>query len=372
MPNEEVSVLGLMSGSSMDGLDLAFCSFRPSAEGLEWKIVKAATIPFSEIWVSHLKKLPGESAYTLAKADADFGRYLGELAHAFLESHNLAPNLIASHGHTIFHYPNEGFSMQLGDGAAIAARSGYNVADNFRMQDVALGGQGAPLAPVADEMLFPDYDILLNLGGIANLSCKTTDGYIAFDLTGANQVLNHLVKPLGIPHDHDGRLAAQGKLLDDLLESVEQLPFFDLTFPKSLGNDWVLNQQLPLYDQADASIPDKLHTACKQIARQITKGVALCLDQDGVNDYPLRMLATGGGVFNEFLMRCIREELKVLDGVNLEIPEADIIHYKEALLMALMGYLRLNEVSNCLPTATGARRPAVGGALHLGWKAKRI
>jgi anhydro-N-acetylmuramic acid kinase len=373
-PNtSQLSILGLMSGSSMDGLDLAYCTFLPTESGLDWSIQQSATIPFSEAWVRRLSGLPEQGAYDLAKAHTEFGVYLGELVAAFLAQHNLSPDLLASHGHTIFHYPDQGFTCQLGDGAAIAATSGFPVADNFRVQDIVSGGQGAPIAPIADELLFPDYDFLINLGGIANMSGKTPVGYVAFDVTGANQLLNHLVKPLGLAYDQDGRLAAQGQLRNDLLQDIHRLSFFDKPYPKSLGNDWVRDQLIPIFDTSEADIPSKLYTACKHIAFQLVSGIEACLDKEQMRQArQIRILATGGGAFNLFLVDLIQKELERLPGATLEIPGQSIIAFKEALLMALMGYLRLQGLPNCQPKATGASRPSVGGALHFGWKANRL
>jgi anhydro-N-acetylmuramic acid kinase len=369
MHTKATFILGLMSGSSLDGLDLAYCKFFQSEEEkLEWEILHAKTMTFSQDWIARLKKLPGANAYTLAKTHTDFGRYLGQFAASFLSQYDLKPDLISSHGHTIFHYPNRGFTYQIGDGATLASVSGYNVADNFRMQDVAAGGQGAPLAPIVDQRLFPSYDFLLNLGGIANLTCKASDGYIAFDLTGANQVLNRLVSPLGKLYDDGGQIAASGTLSEGLLEKVESLDFFKQSFPKSLGNDWVQAKLIPIFLQYDTPVANKLYTACIHVARQIRLAIQQFSEQHPLPDPPLNLLATGGGVYNKFLMECIQEECQKIVGLEVHIPSDTIIQYKEALLMALMGYLRLKGQPNCLPSATGARKAMIGGALHLGWK----
>ena len=365
-----IFVLGLMSGSSLDGLDLAFCKFEEHAESLDWQILKADTMSFSPEWITRLEQLPKANAYTLAKTNADFGRYIGQFANSFLSQYNLEPDLIASHGHTVFHSPSDGFSLQIGDGAAIAGISGYTVVDNFRMQNIVVGGQGAPLAPIADQLLFPEYDFLLNLGGIANLSCKTPKGHVAFDISGANQILNALVRPIGFDFDEDGEIASSGKILPDLLQKVEQLPFFSEPYPKSLGNDWVQETQLPIYLSHQDSIANKLHTACWQIARQISKSIGDCIHNENLSLESAKMMASGGGVFNTFLLDCIKKEAYRQHEIVVETPSEDIIAYKEALLMALMGYLRLKKKPNCLPIATGSKRPVVSGALHWGWKRK--
>lgn len=367
--------LGLMSGSSLDGLDMAFCRFEFREEAgrakmLQWRILHAETAPFPDDWKERLARLPGGTAQELALAHARFGRLLGEMALSFLERHRACPDFIASHGHTIFHYPGQGLSLQIGDGAAIAAVTGYPAMDNFRMQDVALGGQGAPLAPMADQLLFAAYDFLLNLGGIANLACLRSSRVLAFDNTGLNQILNALARQAGLPYDENGRLAAAGRLIPELLQQVEKLEYFSRPYPKSLGNDWVQGVQLPLYLNFDAPIPDKLHTACVQAGRQIARDIGLLLQRESLPAGPFRMLATGGGAHNGFLVKCIQQECEKICSLALETPEPAIIDFKEAVLMGLLGALRAANIPNILPSVTGAARAAVGGALHQGWKHK--
>ncbi|MCB0587926.1 MAG: anhydro-N-acetylmuramic acid kinase [Phaeodactylibacter sp.] len=373
MPQKEYNTIGLMSGSSLDGLDIAYCRFVLELETGDpavssWSILKAATLPFSEEWKERLFNLPEASARELALAHARFGSYIGRLVSGFLEQHDIAPELIASHGHTIFHYPEEGMTLQIGDGAAIAAVTGYPAIDNFRMQDVALGGQGAPLAPIADKLLFPEYDFMLNLGGIANITCKGARRYVAFDNIGANQVLNALAGQIGLPYDDGGQLAARGQVVPELLEKMERLEFFRQPYPKSLGNDWVREAMVGPYLAFDASLEDKLHTACRQIARQVAQDVARLVKAEALPPRQLRMLATGGGAFNTFLMQCLQEECEKAGPVTVEAAAPEIASFKEAALIALMGALRAGNIPNCLPTVTNAARPAIGGAIHQGWK----
>lgn len=360
--------LGLMSGSSLDGLDLAFCELTFGASGAlnNWRLVAADTLPFSAHWKKVLAELPGGSAIQLAEAHAAFGEYTGDLVNSFLEKHQLSPDFVASHGHTIFHYPDRRFTTQIGDGAAIAARTGLVVIDNFRAQDIALGGQGAPLAPLADRVLFSDYDFCLNLGGIANLTLKADGGrYVAFDIGGANQVLNALVQPLGLAYDDKGQLAASGRLNAALKAKADALPYFSQLYPKSLGNDWVRREHIPVFLEADCPLEDKLHTACIQIAGQIAEHIALTLEQEGVNRSGYRLLATGGGAMNDFLMACIRQSCAA-QNIDVIAPDALIIGFKEAILLALMGALRMMGLPNCIASVTGAARDAVSGAVHWG------
>lgn len=371
MNEQRLVVLGIMSGSSMDGLDLAVSAFQPlpgkkPAQQLDWEYLEGRTIPLAEGWAERLSALPRASAQALAQADAEFGAWIGQHAQTFLQHTGWSIDAIASHGHTVCHDPQRGLSLQIGSGAAIAAQTGLTTIDNFRMQDVQLGGQGAPLAPVADRLLFPEYDFLLNLGGIANLSAYTPRGYVAFDCTGANQVLNALARQLGVPYDDGGAIAAQGRLLPELLTKALALPYHQAGYPKSLGNDWVQEQLLPLYLSADGDTKDKLHTACWQIGRSIAAGVAAVLDKEALPAQPFRMMASGGGALNAFLLDCIQAECEKLCSLAVELPSRAVIDYKEAVLMALMGALRLWGQPNVLPSVTGAQRAACAGAVHHG------
>lgn len=357
-----------MSGSSLDGLDIAACSFELNDENPElvWALEAGQTLPFSAEWQSRLRQLPQAPALQFARTHCDFGHYCAELLDQFLAAHPFAADFIASHGHTVFHYPAEWrLTVQIGDGAALAARSGLPVICDFRTQDTALGGQGAPLAPIADRLLFGNYDFYLNLGGIANISAQIADRTIAFDIGGANQVLNALAALRGLEYDAEGALAAQGQVLPELLASVDQLPYFTSPWPKSLDNQWVQEQIIPHYLNYSASVEDRLRTACEQLARQLVLSIRQIKQQEQLAQPSYRLLATGGGAMNDFLMERLREHCRA-EQVEIVLPQAHIIAYKEALLMALMGVLRLENRSNCLQSVTGSARDAIGGAIYQG------
>lgn len=370
MVKKTFHALGLMSGSSLDGLDLALCRFETAKQESDfqlehWELCLAETLPFSEEWQEHLRKLPSASAFQLAAAHVAFGHYLGELVQQFLTQNQLEPaavDLIASHGHTIFHEPACGFTLQIGDGAALAARTGCAVVCDFRSADLALGGQGAPLAPVADKMLFPGYDFYLNIGGIANITCNANGRFVAFDVTGANQVLNALANLLGQACDQSGKLAAAGKVDGQLLTTLNSRPYLDAPYPKSLSNQWVVENMVKTCLQADSPIPDRLHTACRHIAFQLGRSTKQVIKNEHFEKEKYRMLATGGGVFNDFLIQSIREENQ---GVEIVIPPEKTVNFKEACLMALLGVLRLEGVPNCISSVTGAEHDAIGGAFYL-------
>ncbi|HMO38088.1 MAG TPA: anhydro-N-acetylmuramic acid kinase [Saprospiraceae bacterium] len=362
-------VLGLMSGSSLDGLDIAFCELHWQDAALaHWSIRHAETMPFTEEWQQVLRELPSANGHQLIATHARFGHYVGQLVNQFLQQYPEDPDFIASHGHTIFHFPDERTTLQIGDGAAIAATTGYPVINDFRAMDIALGGQGAPVAPIADRYLLPGYDFYLNLGGIANITAHTAQRYIAFDIGGANQVLNVLAQQLNLPYDAGGAIAASGQLNENLLTQANALPYHQLLYPKSLGNDWVQEQLIPVFIHFAASTADKLHTACIYTAVQIAAAIKLIIKQENLQQNHYKLLATGGGAHNQFLMQCIRQACAEVAPLEIVVPKPEIISFKEAALIALMGVLRLENMPNCIASVTGASRDAIGGAIHQGWR----
>lgn len=368
MPIHKLSVVGLMSGSSLDGVDLAWCDFVFDTETdpvlQSWSIRTGTTVEYPVEMVERLRQAPELDGRELWLLHTQLGLHFGEVIKVFLKQFEEKPDLIASHGHTVFHYPEQQTTTQIGDGAAIAGSLQMIVVDQFRTLDMALGGQGAPLAPLADYYFFRDYFACLNLGGIANLSVQTPKGYLAFDNGGANQVLDALCQEIGLSYDDNGQLARSGQLIPILLEEANKLPYFAKDYPKSLGNDWVRDQMLPLFQHSNYPVADRLHTCCVQIARQIGQDLQGVIEKEGLQlPADAKMLAAGGGGFNSFLCECIAEAIAP---VELLIAEPDITAYKEAAMIALAGGLRILKLPNVLPTVTGARRAAVGGAIHYG------
>lgn len=352
-------VAGLMSGTSLDGVDIACCYFREENGQWEYAIVRAETFPYPAEWKARLQQLPMASAMELARAHSDYGRYLGNLVNDFLTQHHLEAELVASHGHTIFHQPHLGFTCQIGDGAAIAAACGIPVISDFRSLDVALGGQGAPLVPLGDQMLFGGYDSCLNIGGFANISFENEGRRIAYDICPANIILNYLSEELGHPYDRDGLLAASGKVNENLLQQLNKTGYYLLPPPKSLGREWVENTILPLLSSYNISGYDKLRTATEHIAIQLSKAIGNTPDQ--------KVLVTGGGAFNIFML----QRLVNLTTTQLFIPDNQLVNFKEALVFALLGVLRLRGEPNCLAAVTGAGENACGGAFFLPSKKRK-
>lgn len=345
-------VIGAMSGTSLDGLDLAAVEFSLSNNKWKFSVIEAETLKYPKEWEEKLRSahnLPGEH---LMKLHSDYGRFIGQQANRFIKKHKLSPKLIASHGHTIFHQPENGFTFQAGNGASIAAETGITTISDFRTTDVALGGQGAPLVPVGDRLLFSEYESCLNLGGFANVSFEQNKKRIAFDICPVNIVLNYYAGKLGFEFDADGDLGKRGKVNDELLGKLNQLGFYEKNPPKSLGREWVENSFLPLTESFGISVEDKLRTIYEHISMQI----------GGTAPESGKILVTGGGAFNSFLIERIRTHAKC----SIELPSAQIINFKEAIIFAFLGLLRFRNEINCYASVTGAKKESSSGVIFVG------
>ena len=362
-------VLGIMSGSSLDGMDLALCEVRldrsTTPTGVaHFALLAAETLPYSDLWQRRLANLPDQDARTFARTHTYFGHLTAEFALDFLQRHRTTADFIATHGHTVFHEPDRNHSAQIGDGAATAALTSVPTIAQFRQTDVAAGGQGAPIVPLFERLVLGAYAFFLNLGGIANLSYHAPDGRtVAFDVTGANQPLNALAGLAGQPYDADGALARSGTPVSELLERLDALPFLEQPYPKSLSNQWVVEHLTAPLLAYPASIADRLATAVEHTARQIGMAVRRVAERENVPDTDRTLYVTGGGAFNGYLLERLRTQLP--PGMNLHIPPSDWVQFKEAMLMALLGAFRWEGVPNVLPSATGARRATVNGAVYL-------
>lgn len=344
-------VVGMMSGTSLDGLDLALCEFDFSDGNWEYRIETAETIQYDSEWKGRLSGLEDSTALDYARTDAEFGHFLGRMVNGFLSRNSLHADFIASHGHTIFHRPSDGFTSQIGKGAAIAAETGMTVISGFRDHDVALGGQGAPLVPIGDELLFGKYSACLNIGGFSNISFRRSGNRIAFDICPANIVLNALARETGNDYDRDGLMARSGRVDASLLGELNELEYYRKPYPKSLGKEWVLQHVYPLTDHSGLTIEDKLATFTTHIAIQITRALS---------DIPGgEMLVTGGGAHNIFLTDLLRQQRIA----NVIIPDHYVVDYKEALIFAFLGVLRYRGEINCLKSVTGASRNSSAGSI---------
>jgi len=358
----QYNVIGLMSGSSLDGLDIAFVRFEETAGTWRFDIAETACIPYPDVWKRNLKDPTVLSARDYLLLHSAYGHYLGNCINDFLQEKNLAfqVQLIASHGHTAFHMPSRHMTAQLGDGAAIAALTGIHTITDLRSADLALGGQGAPIVPIGEKLLFPEYDLFLNLGGIANLSANR-EKFTGFDVCPANRILNLLAAGADKEYDENGILASQGKVDQPLLIQLNAVAYYDRPYPKSLSNEFGMEVLYPLIHHAGLSVGDGLRTYVEHIVFQIKRGVNL-LKEEMHGRHKLRLLITGGGAHNLFMTGLLRDTLGPL-GVECIIPDANLVNYKEALIMALMGVLRWREDINVLHSVTGASKDSINGAI---------
>lgn len=351
--------IGLMSGSSLDGLDIIFAEFNEQAGKWQFAITHSACYPFSGEWKLRLENATSLPARDYVQLDIDFGHYLGREINRFIAENKIdyQVGLISSHGHTVFHHPAGKMTAQIGDGAAIAAETGLPVVSDLRSMDMAFGGQGAPIVPVGEKWLMSEYQYFLNIGGICNIS-RNSDPFIAFDICPANRVLNLLAKEAGQDYDAGGAMAAGGKVDAVLLEKLNALDYYNEPFPKSLANEFGTDVVYPLIKAAGLSIPDALCTCTEHIAQQLGHTVK-ALGPGG------KMLVTGGGAFNDYLIERMRDAVKD-NGTELFVPDKNLVNFKEALIMAFIGVLRWREEYNVLSSVTGAARSSIGGALWLG------
>ncbi len=356
-------VIGLMSGSSLDGLDIVFTEIEENGGKWKYQITTADCIPYTPEWTKRLQNATSLYAYDYMLLHADYGHYIGEQVNAFIEKNSLhyKVGLIASHGHTTFHSPTQKMTAQLGDGAAIAAVTKLPVVADLRAMDVALGGQGAPIVPIGEKLLFSEYDFFLNIGGIANIS-KNDEQYIAFDVCPANRVLNMLAAELGHAFDAGGELAASGQLNQELLNKLNTLDYYKKEYPKSLANDFGTDVIYPLIKRFNIETIDALRTYTEHIAIQITNAIASI---HTTTETERKLLITGGGAFNHFLVERLQTLLQPLN-IKAIVPEEELVLYKESLIMALIAILRWREESNTISSVTGATRSSVGGALWMG------
>ena len=358
-----------MSGSSLDGLDLVFAEFHERGGKWTYALLEADCIPYSAEWARRLSDAVNLSARDYLLLHAAYGHYNGKCILDFIEQYGLhhRVQLVASHGHTVFHLPAQLMTAQLGEGAAIAAVTGLPVVGDLRALDVALGGQGAPIVPMGEKLLFAEYGLWLNIGGIANMTYASGDCYTAFDICPANQVLNRLAARRGQPFDMDGQLAANGLLDPSLLEKLDALPFYQKPAPRSLDNLFSVQEIMPIIEGSGIAPEDALHTYSEHIARQVIREVHRARKAGAVFSSPT-MLVTGGGALNRFLVSMLGRMLE-MEGISLVVPDEMTIRYKEALIMAFLGILRWREQATTLPGVTGASRGSIGGAVWMGTEA---
>lgn len=348
----DFKVIGLMSGSSLDGIDIAYVNFSHDNKRWFFQIVEAGNVPYPIYWKEQLSEAFNKTKEELADLDKEYGRYLGNVTKRFIDKYELEPKLIASHGHTIFHRPDERYTLQIGDGQEIANATGIMTINDFRSEDVSKGGQGAPLVPIGDRHLFADYPICLNIGGIANVSYEMNGKRIAYDICMANQLLNYLANKLGYDYDNNGQFARRGEINKELLEILNNNDYYKHDAPKSLGREFFENVQHKVIDESALSVYDLLATATEHIAYQIVKSTDT-LERS-------KMLVTGGGAKNNFLI----ERINTLSKHEIIVPDVMITDYKEALIFAFLGVLKMEGKINVLSSVTGASSDSSSGKVY--------
>jgi anhydro-N-acetylmuramic acid kinase len=345
-------VIGVMSGTSLDGLDIALCEFDKSNDYWKSKICQAETIPYQKEWTDKLWNAYHLSGYDLIKLDREFGHFIGTQIKLFIKNHKNKIDFISSHGHTVFHNPNDRVTFQIGSGAVIAATTCITTVSNFRALDVALKGQGAPLVPIGDMQLFNEYDYCLNMGGFANVSFNWYRKRLAYDICPVNFIINHLAKQLHMEFDKDGLEAKKGVFQDKLYKLLNKLPYYSLSSPKSLGREWVENQFIPILDKFQCNTHDKLRTVYEHIAFQLSRSFT--------GSGAKKIFITGGGAHNKYLIDLLKKRIDH----KIIIPDELTINYKEAFVYAFLGVLRMREENNCLSSVTGATHDSMGGIVY--------
>ena len=350
---KEYKIIGLMSGTSLDGLDIAYVRFFGASESPEYEILQAECVPYGSEWREKLRGSYYLTADGITALDAEYGRFLGMTALSFAQRYGIVDEVdfVASHGHTVFHRPDLGYNLQIGNGAWLHAASGFKVICDFRTLDIAFGGQGAPLVPIGDKLLFGAYDFCLNIGGFANISFDDDNGRrIAYDLCPANYCLNRLMRTRGQEYDKDGLVARSGKVNIDLFDALNALAYYHRPAPKSLAQEWVDAQLTPLVEACNDTLENKMATLSEHAAFQISRPF-----KDGCS-----VLVTGGGAYNTFLI----ERIAANRDIKLIKPDPAIIDYKEALIFAFLGLRRATGLPNCLKSVTGAKRDSVSGQVY--------
>jgi len=354
MFKETYKIIGVMSGTSLDGIDLAYINFTIKDNKWRYQILESETISYSQDWLNKLKVAVSFSEENLIELNENYTELLGNIIKSFIDRHNIKNlDAVCSHGHTILHQPQNGFTLQIGNLPKIAKIIQEKVVCDFRVQDVQLGGQGAPLVPIGDRILFSGYDYCLNLGGFSNISFEDNSKRIAFDISPVNTVLNFYANKLGLNYDDKGKIARSGKVYSDLLNELNALDYYKKPFPKSLGFEFVKETVLPLIEKYSISIEDKMHTFTEHIALQTSLALP---NKTG------KILITGGGAYNDFLIERMQFHLPKIEII---IPDNKTLEFKEALIFGLLGVLKLRNEINVLSSVTGAKMDHSSGNIFI-------
>jgi anhydro-N-acetylmuramic acid kinase len=354
MAKENYNVIGVMSGTSLDGIDLAHVNLNFKDKKWGYTIHEALTVPYTNAWVERLKEAVDYTPEQLELLNNEYTILLASVIKGFIDDNNINEiDAVCSHGHTILHQPKKGYTLQIGNLPGIETIIGQPVVCDFRVQDVKLGGQGAPLVPIGDRLLFTEYDYCLNLGGFSNISFEENGKRIAYDICPVNTVLNHFAGYYGKDYDDGGEIASGGKINPELLIQLNNLEYYQLLYPKSLGFEFVKENILPIISNYDIPVADVLRTFTEHIALQIAAAI---------QNEAATALITGGGAYNTYLINRIKQ---LAPHIEIKIPDDKTIQYKEALIFALLGVLRLREEINVLCSVTGASADHSSGTVYM-------
>ena len=353
MIKDKYSVVGVMSGTSLDGIDVVYTQFELD-NVWHFKMIHSETVAYNSDWEKILRNLVSYNATQLQQIDKDYTNYLSSIIKDFINKNNIKHiDAICSHGHTALHQPDRGITYQIGNMPTMATLLNETVVCDFRVQDVELGGQGAPLVPIGDKLLFSEYDFCLNLGGFANMSTKLNNNRIAYDICPVNIVLNHYTKLIGLDYDDGGKITATGSVNNELLNKLNSLAFYKEEYPKSLGLEWVNKNVFPLIDSFQLETKDILKTFVEHISIQIAKEINKKENSS--------VLITGGGAYNHYLINTLKQHSQH----KIIIPSNVFVEFKEALIFGFLGVLKLRNEINCLKSVTGARKDHSSGKIYL-------
>lgn len=353
MEKREYHVVGVMSGTSLDGIDLVEVKFYFD-QSWHFEILNSETVDYNEDWRGLLRGLISNTITEIEDIDKRYTKYLSQVIGRFLKKYKIDHvDMVCSHGHTALHQPASGLTYQIGNLPLISKYLNKKVVCDFRVQDVELGGQGAPLVPIGDKLLFSEYDYCINLGGFANISMDVNNFRVAYDICPVNIVLNYYAEKLGLNYDDGGKIASNGILNNDMLEALNSVPFYKETYPKSLGLEWVNTHVFPLIESFQLDERDVLRTFVEHVAIQIANQL--------ISNPKASVLITGGGVYNTFLI----DRVKIHSNCMIVIPSPDVVEFKEALIFGFLGVLKLEDEINCLKSVTGASKNHSSGRIFL-------
>ena len=352
--------LGIMSGTSLDGIDICYVEFKKEDDSY-FKIINSKTFKYNSIWLNKLSDVHLKNDLQIKKIDLEYGMLISQKIIEFKNDNNISNlDFISSHGHTVKHKPPY-YSIQIGNGKVIRDLTNVTTINDFRSQDIRLGGQGAPLVPIGDKYLFGNYDSCLNLGGIANISFGNSGNIKAFDVCGCNILLNKYSKIYDREFDEFGQLSSRGRVIPELIESLDSISYNQIEGPKSLDKEKLLKDNYKVIDEylankSDIDLKrigyDVLATIVEHISNEIFSVVS---KQNNLKN----ILITGGGAKNIFLIEQIKRKINC----SVIIPDEILVDYKEALIFAFMGKLRLQNKINCLKTVTGSKKDHSSGTI---------